>query len=194
MTTLANRPSGGVTAPKPPAVPMATVPQMPETTAQKYARYVFAGVRIAIGWTFVWAFLDKMFGFGISTPDKNAWINGGHPTAGFLGKSATGPFADLWNGAAGTWWADSLFMIGLLGIGVALMLGIGMRIAAAAGTLLYVLMWSVVLHPTTNPFIDDHLIQAGVLVGLALIGAGATFGLGKWWAGTPLVRKLPWLK
>jgi len=85
-------------------------------------------------------------------------------------------------------------MIGLLGIGVALMLGIGMRIAAAAGTLLYVLMWSVVLHPTTNPFMDDHVIQAGVLVGLALIGAGATFGLGKWWAGTPLVRKLPWLK
>jgi thiosulfate dehydrogenase [quinone] large subunit len=189
MTTLSNRPTGGTVAPTP-----VTTPEVFETTAQKAARYVFAGVRIAIGWTFVWAFLDKLFGFGISTPEKSAWINGGHPTAGFLGKSATGPFAGMWNDAAGTWWADWLFMLGLAAIGTALMLGIGMRIAAVAGSLLYVLMWSVVLHPTTNPFMDDHLIQAGVLVGLALIGAGSTLGFGKWWSQTALVRRLPWLQ
>ncbi|NUR50782.1 MAG: DoxX family membrane protein [Hamadaea sp.] len=187
MTTLASRPS----ATAPTAGPHRPVA---ETGAHKAARYVFAGVRIGIGWTFLWAFLDKLFGLGISTPDKNAWINGGHPTAGFLGKSATGPFTDLWHNAAGTWWADWLFMAGLLGIGLALILGIGMRIAAVAGTVLYVLMWSVVLHPATNPFLDDHLIQAGVLVGLALISAGDTLGFGAWWSRTSLVQRLPWLK
>jgi thiosulfate dehydrogenase [quinone] large subunit len=85
-------------------------------------------------------------------------------------------------------------MAGLLGIGIALLLGIGMRIAAATGALLYVLMWTAVLPPANNPFMDDHLINALVIVGLALFGAGATLGLGKMWAETPLVRRLPWLK
>jgi thiosulfate dehydrogenase (quinone) large subunit len=158
------------------------------------ARYVFAAVRIGLGWTFLWAFLDKTFGLGYSTPAANAWIDGGHPTAGFLGRSAKGPFTDIWHSAAGTWWADWLFMIGLLGIGLALILGIGMRIAAVTGALLYVLMWSVVLPPTTNPFLDDHLISAAVLVGLALMNAGDAVGLGRWWAQTALVRRLPWLR
>jgi thiosulfate dehydrogenase (quinone) large subunit len=191
MTTLTTRRTNSAIAP----APLAThAPQAFEKTSQKAARYVFAGVRIAIGWTFVWAFLDKMFGLGISTPAQNAWIDGGHPTAGFLGKSAAGPFTDMWHNAAGTWWADWSFMIGLAAIGVALMLGIGMRIAAVAATTMYVLMWSVVLHPTTNPFMDDHLIQAGVVIGLALIGAGSTLGLGGWWARTSMVRRLPWLQ
>lgn len=33
---------------------------------------------------------------------------------------------------------------------------------------------------------DDHLIYAGLLAGLALVGAGNTLGLGRAWA------KLPW--
>lgn len=158
------------------------------------ARYVFAAVRIGLGWTFLWAFLDKTFGLGYSTPAASAWIDGGHPTAGFLGRSAKGPFMEMWHNAAGTWWADWLFMLGLAGIGVAVILGIGMRIAAIAGALLYVLMWTVVLPPATNPFLDDHLISAAVLVGLALIGAGDFVGLGRWWAKTPIVRSLPWLR
>jgi thiosulfate dehydrogenase (quinone) large subunit len=85
-------------------------------------------------------------------------------------------------------------MIGLLGIGAALILGIGMRIAATAGTLLLVMMWTVVLPPQTNPFMDDHLIYAAVLIGLALVGAGDTLGLGKYWARLPLVQRTPWLK
>ena len=52
-------------------------------------------------------------------------------------------------------------MLGLLGIGVALILGIGMRVAAVAGALLLVLMWTAVLPPENNPFMDDHLIYAG---------------------------------
>jgi thiosulfate dehydrogenase [quinone] large subunit len=165
-----------------------------ETRAAKATRYLFAGLRLALGWTFLWAFIDKMFGLGFATEEKAAWINGGHPTEGFLKFAATGPFKDFYNGIAGAAWADWLFMAGLLGIGLALILGIGMRIAAAAGALLLVLMWTAVLPPENNPFMDDHLVYAAILIVLALVGAGNTAGLGKTWAKLPIVAKHGWLK
>jgi len=165
-----------------------------ETTVQKATRYVLAGLRIALGWVFLWAFLDKLLGLGRSTPAANAWIDGGSPTKGFLGKAVSGPFESLYHSFAGAAWADTLFMIGLAGIGIALIAGIGMRLAAAAGSLLLVLMWSAVLPPENNPFMDDHLIYAGVLIALALTAAGNTLGLGTAWNRLPLVQRLPWLK
>ena len=185
MTAMAERPTAPKTAPAVPA---------PETTAQTAARYVWAGVRIALGWTFLWAFLDKTFGLGYGTPDKNAWIDGGSPTKGFLANGAAGPFEGFYHDIAGAAWADWLFMIGLAGIGLALMLGIGVRVAAVAGSILYLMMWTVVLPPENNPFLDDHLINAGVLAGLALVGAGTTLGLGKYWAKLPIVKREAWLK
>jgi len=83
-------------------------------------------------------------------------------------------------------------MLGLLAIGSAFALGIGMRVAAASGALLYVMMWSVALPPQTNPFPDEHLISAAVMVGLALVGAGLTPGdSAASWETPPLVRRLP---
>jgi thiosulfate dehydrogenase [quinone] large subunit len=184
MTALTDRP-GAVAEPGPGAV---------QTRRGTAARYLFAGLRIALGWIFLWAFLDKMFGWGFATETDGAVVNGGSPTEGFLGFAATGPFQGFYNDIAGTVWADFLFMAGLLGIGVALIAGVGVRIAAATGALLMVMMWTVVLPPENNPFMDDHLIYAGLLIGLALIGAEDTLGLGKIWGRTPLVRRLPWLK
>jgi thiosulfate dehydrogenase [quinone] large subunit len=68
------------------------------------------------------------------------------------------------------------------------------RIAAAPGALLMVLMWTAVLPPENNPFMDDHLIYAGLLIGLAMANAGDTLGFGRAWARTRLVRRLPWLR
>ncbi|MEH0936408.1 hypothetical protein V6U80_14720 [Micromonospora sp. CPCC 205543] len=171
-----------------------TIAPAAETTREHAARYVWAGTRIALGWIFLWAFLDKAFGLGHTTESKSAWINGGSPTKGFLSFGAAGPFKGVYQDIAGATWADWLFMIGLAGIGVALLLGIGMRIAAVAGGLLLVLMWTAVLPPENNPFMDDHLIYAAVLAGLALVGAGDTLGLGRTWANLPLVRKYGWLR
>ncbi|MBY8874302.1 DoxX family membrane protein [Micromonospora sp. PLK6-60] len=165
-----------------------------ETTREKATRYVFAGLRIALGWIFLWAFVDKLFGLGHATPAKNAWLNGGSPTKGFLAFGTAGPFEGFYHGIAGAAWADWLFMLGLLGIGVALILGIGMRIAAVTGGLLLVMMWTAVLPPENNPFMDDHLIYAGLLAALALVGAGNTLGLGRAWAKLPIVTRLPWLR
>lgn len=166
----------------------------PETRPARIARYVGAGLRLALGWTFAWAFLDKALGLGHETASADAWVNGGHPTEGFLAHAATGPFQSFYNGIAGAAWADWLFMLGLAGIGLALVLGVTTRLAAAAGAALLVLMWSAVLPPANNIFMDDHLVYAGVLVLLALTHAGATLGLGGWWARLPVVRDHAWLR
>ena len=85
-------------------------------------------------------------------------------------------------------------MAALAGIGIALMLGVTMRIAAASGAALMVLMWSAVLPPENNPFMDYHLIYALVLVVLALTAAGKTLGLGRRWERIPLVTRHGFLK
>ncbi len=174
------------------------------TTSTLSARRALAVLRIAVGVTFLWAFLDKMFALGFHTGyDQEgtldrfgdaAWINGGSPTNGFLAFGADGPFADFYNSIAGAAWADWSFMLGLLGIGTALILGIGMRAATAAGVVLYVMMWTVVLPPENNPVIDDHLIGAITLVVLLLFRAGDTWGLGRRWKSTDLVQSFSVLR
>lgn len=163
-------------------------------TESPAVRYVWAITRLSLGWVFLWAFLDKTFGLGHATPAAKAWLEGGSPTTGFLKNAPAGPFADFYKDLAGAGWADWLFMIGLVAIGTALIVGIGMRIAAVAGTLLLLMMWSAVLPPENNLFMDDHIIYALVLIGLALVKAGDTLGLGRWWGQTALVRRFPALR
>ncbi len=85
-------------------------------------------------------------------------------------------------------------MAGLLGIGLALTLGIGMRIAAISGAVLYLLMWLASLPLENNPIIDDHILGAITVVVLAATLAGDTWGLGRAWANTHLVRRFPILR
>ena len=40
---------------------------------------------------------------------------------------------------------------------------------------------------------DDHIIYALVLIGLAAVGAGTTLGLGERWARTAVVQRYGWL-
>ena len=156
------------------------------------ARYLWALTRLCLGWTFLWPFLDKLFGLGHETSTAHAWINGGSPSKGFL-SGAVGPFAGIYQAIAGAVWVNWAFMIGLLAIAVALLLGIGVRIAAVAGAVLLILMWSASLPPQDDIFMDNHIVYALVLLGLALVGAGNTLGLGRWWTQTSLVQRFPWL-
>jgi thiosulfate dehydrogenase (quinone) large subunit len=165
-----------------------------ETPRHLAYRYTMAATRLALGWVFLWAFLDKTFGLGHETPSDGSWINGGSPTEGFLANAPTGPFADFYKDIAGAAWADWLFMLGLGGIGIALMLGVAMRIAAVSGALLLVMMWSAVLPPENNPVLDDHIVYALVLGVLALAGANKTLGLGRVWERIPLVARFGFLK
>lgn len=166
------------------------VPGAGPATAHRPVDYVWAIARISIGWIFLWAFLDKTFGWGFATPAKKAWIAGGSPTTGFLKGSGENALGGFFGSLAGQAWVDWLFMLGLLGIGTALVLGIGTRIAAATGTIMLVLMWAAELPLANNPFMDDHIIYAIVLIGLALANAGTTLGLGN----LPIFKQTAWLK
>lgn len=166
----------------------------PETRSARAARYVGAGLRLSLGWVFLWAFLDKLVGLGFATERDASWLNGGSPTEGFLSFGTKGPFADAFQSLAGYAVTDALFMAGLAGIGLALVTGVGVRIAAVTGSLMMVLMWAAALWPENNPFLDDHLVYAGVLVMLALTDAGRTLGLGRMWARLPIVQRHGWLK
>jgi thiosulfate dehydrogenase [quinone] large subunit len=69
-----------------------------------------------------------------------------------------------------------------------------MRIAAVSGASLLMLMWSAVLPPAANPFIDDHVVYAVTLLALVLARAGHTLGLGHAWERLDLVRRYPILR
>lgn len=162
-----------------------------------------AVLRIATGLVFLWAFLDKLFGLGYATPSAKAWIAGGSPTKGFLSSVDVGPLDTAFHAIAGAWWADWPFMLGLAGVGIAATLGVALRTSAVAGSVMLLLMWLAEFpldrfaadgtpSMSSNPLIDYHVIYAIALIVGALTYAGNTWGLGRWWAALPFVRRHQW--
>lgn len=177
-----------------------------EESAPRPIAYQALGVlRLVIGWTFLWAFLDKLLALGFSTgrdPETDvvdrfgdaAWINDGNPTLGFLSFAADGPFKDFYNEIAGDTWTNWAFMLGLAAIGISFMSGTFMRLGTIAGVAMYVLMWSVVLPPDNNPIIDDHILGAAAVLVVGLFHGGRYLGLGRWWERLEIVRRYPILR
>lgn len=189
------------------------------------AKYWAAVARIALGFVFLWAFLDKNFGLGYATPSEGAWqfaTGDGSPTFGYLtfGINPEGPFASFFNNlgeSAGTMgaegpvlspgsWVNWAFMLALLGAGIALILGVFMRIGSIGAAVLLMMMyfaaapWAKFTDPETgetiasnNPIADDHLAYAIFAILLMLLTAERTWGLGKWWQSLGFVQRHPWL-
>lgn len=151
-------------------------------------------LRIGIGWIFFWAFIDKLFGLGFSTTPDKSWLTGHSPTYGFLKMGTTGPFKSIFESLAGNPIVDWLFMMGLLGIGLALMLGVARKISTLSATILLFLMWIAAFPPKTNPFLDEHIIYIFALQVLFQLHSGEVMGLGNWWNNLPLVKKNRWLR
>jgi thiosulfate dehydrogenase [quinone] large subunit len=169
------------------------------------AEIALASLRLLTGFVFLWAFLDKLFGLGYATSSAKAWIHGGSPTKGFLASVSAGPLQSTLHGWAGQGWADWLFMLGLLGIGFAVMSGVALRLAAVAGTALLGLMWLAEFPPaqhlasgaqsgSSNPFADYHVLYAAALIALAFTATGSKLGLGRFWTRLPIVRDHAWLR
>lgn len=185
-------------------VPPESSYERPDSPGWAIGRTFLALLRIALGFVMLWAFLDKLLGLGYSTPKDRAWINGGSPTKGFLSAVDVGPHGlqTFFHNIAGTWWANWLFMIGLAAIGAALILGIGMRIAALANTVMMAMMWmaewplakvTATGDPSgsSNPIVDYHVIYALAGIVCAAFFAGRTLGLGIPWEKA--VGKARWL-
>jgi thiosulfate dehydrogenase (quinone) large subunit len=189
-------------APSPTAAQLELVPAPGGMVTHTAAR-ALAVLRIATGFIFLWAFLDKTFGLNYSTASAKAWIHGGSPTKGFLASVEVGPFQSLFHNIAGTWWANLLFMLGMLGVGVAVVAGVAMRASAVAGVAILAMMWLAEFPPaqhatggtpsgSSNPIVDYHFLYAAALIVLALTYAGSTWGLGRVWAKLPFVSTHSW--
>jgi thiosulfate dehydrogenase [quinone] large subunit len=178
---------------------------------------VFALLRFAMGWTFLWAFLDKAFALGFSTGrvlndagetvkigffGDAAWIHGASPTAGVLGFAMKGPFVHFYQtitgyqmtatGPTSAAWIDWVYMLSMLLIGGALILGVGVRLASLGGIAWMAIFYTATaIWPEHNNFVDEHLVAALVLAGLFLANAGRYYGLGKVWQRTELVKRHP---
>lgn len=150
-------------------------------------------VRILLGWVFLWTFLDKTFGLGFATPAEKAWIAGGSPTTGYLA-SVDGSFADAFHAMAAQPWVDWAFMLGMLLVGLALMLGVALRLAAVGGAGLMLTLWLTMVPLENNPLGDQHLIYATLGLVLAATRAGNTLGAGRAWSALPVIRQAPWLR
>jgi thiosulfate dehydrogenase [quinone] large subunit len=198
-----------------PDATLANVMVESDVVTHSAARKALGALRIAFGFTFLWAFIDKTFALGFHTGvivndagEKTgtdvmgkgaAWLNGGSPTKGFLsGVSTSNPFHGIYTSMAGATWVNWLFMLGLLGIGVALLFGFAIRIASVSGALMYTLMYLAAIPwisgDATNPVIDDHIIGLLAMIVFGLTLAGDTWGVGKAWAKTSLVRRNAWLR
>ena len=172
------------------------------------ARPIWGVLRLSMGWIFLWAFLDKLLALGFATgrnPETGvadrfgdaAWINGGSPTDGFLqfGLHTKEPFTGFYEGLVGSTFIEWAYMISMVAIGVALLLGITTRLAAGFGVFWMALFYTAsALSPENNPFLDDHVVYAIVLVGIAVVGAGRYLGLGRRWEELSFVQKHPILR
>lgn len=157
---------------------------------QNKTRYVWGLLRLAMGLMFLWAFVDKVFGLGFATTPEKAWLAGGSPTSSFLQFAVHGPFTGLYNSLAGISAVDWLFMLGLLFVGVALTFGIFVKLGSLTGFVMLFLMYTAIgIPPENHPFIDDHLVDMLIMVGLWVSNSGDCLGFGQSWSRTNLVQK-----
>jgi len=152
-----------------------------------------AVARVLLGWIFLWAFLDKTFGLGVETPPEESWLAGTSPTEGYLA-SLSGTFAGPFHAIAGQAWVDWAFMLGMLSVGTALILGVALRPAAVGAVALMGSLWLTSIPVENNPVVDEHVIYGALAVALAATRAGDTFGAGRVWSALPVVRRWPWLR
>ena len=204
MTTTLAPP---IFAPLPPTLERMTADeQKPVVTAGsgRVAGIGLLGLRLAIGFEFLWAFLDKTFGLGYHTANANAWIHGGSPTTGFLSGVNVGPLQGTFHSLAGVTAVDWLFMLGLLGVGVALILGVALRPAAISGCtmllMMYVASWPFAKiaggQPTasTNPIVDDHIVSFMALIAIGAFAALSVGVISRRWSALAFVRSHSWLR
>jgi len=126
-------------------------------------------LRVLLGWFMFFAGIEKVL--------DPSWT-----ASGFLLNAKTFPalyawFADPMN----VWWIDPLNAWGITLVGVALILGVGIRVAAWSGVALMLLYYfpHVDFPYLEHGFIvEEHIIYAAAFALVALLPSAYRFGLG----------------
>ena len=142
---------------------------------------VVVGLRLTMGWIFVWAGFDKLIR--------------GFSAEGFLVHATKGPLSGMFQNIAENTTAltaiEQLVIWGEILIGIALIFGVLTRFAAFWGATMMLLFYVAQLPPEHNPFMEYYLIYALVLAALGALGAGRIMGFDALIGRHPLVRRVP---
>lgn len=148
-----------------------------ETATQRILLVLF---RISIGWVFLFAAIRQ-----IPDPEWSAagFMSGAKTFPAFFQLMASPPFLPI---------IDALIPWAHLVIGLALILGIGMRLAAIGGASLMFLYYLPRLDfPMVGPnsfIVEYHLVYMFLIIYLAAVRAGRIFGLEGWLEKQPATR------
>jgi thiosulfate dehydrogenase [quinone] large subunit len=138
------------------------------TNVQRWGLFL---LRVSLGWMYLYAGVEKL-------------ANPGWSAAGYIGGAKNLPGLYSFFMSPGVLPAVNLLVEwGLTLLGVALILGIGVRIAAWCGALLMFLFWLALPFPQTSAtafIVDDHIIFISALITLAYFKAGRVYGLANW--------------
>ena len=141
---------------------------------------IVVGLRLTMGWIFVWAGFDKLIR--------------GFSAEGFLLHATKGPLAGTFQSVADNGAAlatiEQLVIWGEILIGIALIFGVLTRFAAFWGATMMLLFYLAQLPPEHNPFMEYYLIYALVLGALGALGAGRIMGLDALIGRHPLARRV----
>jgi len=143
-------------------------------------------LRISLGWLFFWAGITKVLD---PTWSAVGYLQGAKTFTGFFQWLASPnllPFINFVN----EW--------GLTLLGLALILGIFVRLSSILGAILMFLYYLPILQfPYPNPYsflIDEHIIYLIALLALASLRAGRVWGLENWCSNLPICSKFPKLR
>lgn len=154
--------------------------------------FTFGILRVLLGSMLLWAFLDKMFGLGYSTPHGMGFIDGHSPTIGFLTMASNGTFGWLFEPMIGiSGLIDVVILLAMSALGIGLILGIGRNLCCTSGMLMFFMFYLAVQPLSTNPLIDEHIVYIIILFGVLFTDSCGQLGLGNWWKGTSLVKRFP---
>ena len=143
-------------------------------------------LRIAMGWYFFYAGIVKV-------------LNPNWSAAGFLNNAKTFPEFYAWFAEPSILpFTNLLNEWGLTFIGVALILGISVRLASVLGAAMMLLYYFPALQfPYAGDhsyIIDDHITYALLLLYFAAARAGRVWGLERWCSNLPICARFPALR
>ena len=152
----------------------------------KFGKVSLFLLRVGTGWLMFYAGITKILDPGWSAA---GYLNNAKIFSGFFAWFATPNILPITN-FVNEW--------GLTLLGVSLILGIGVRLSSILGAALMMLYYFPVLefpYPNTHSYIvDEHIIYALVLLVLAALRAGRTWGLENWCSRFPVCSKFPRLR
>ena len=141
-------------------------------------------LRLLLGWYMFFAGIEKVL--------DPSWT-----ASGFLSHAKTFPEFYAWFGSPmNAWWIDPLNAWGITLIGVALLLGVAVRLAAYAGAFLMIIYYfphNVFPSVPHGYIVEEHIIYAVAFMLVAVSPAAHHFGLSKMFRKTFLM-KIPIIK